>query len=129
MLALDSQLAEQADANFTVIRQALVEGAAEMDDCVDYIVENFATNAAEVAAGSVSYLTLVGIVAGGWQMARAALAARRRLDEGGGDAAFYRAKIATARFYAEHVMTQVAGLSRTVREGGKSVLMLGDEQF
>ncbi|WP_374481214.1 acyl-CoA dehydrogenase [Zoogloea sp.] len=129
ILALDSQLAEQADADFTVIRQALVEGAAEMDDCVDYIVENFAANAAEVAAGSVPYLMLVGIVAGGWQMARAALAARRRLDEGSGDASFYRAKIAAARFYSEHVMTQVAGLSRTVREGGKSVLMLGDEQF
>ena len=62
-------------------------------------------------------------------MARAALAARRHLEEGSGDAAFYRAKIVTARFYAEHVMTQVTGLSRTVREGGKVVLMLGDEQF
>ena len=64
MLALDGQLAEQADADFTAIRQALVEGAAEMEDCIDYIIENFATSAAEVAAGSVPYLMLVGIVAG-----------------------------------------------------------------
>ena len=52
------------------------------------------------------YLKLWGIVAGGWQMARAALIAKARLDGGAEDFDFYRAKIGTARFYAEHILPQ-----------------------
>ena len=37
-------------------------------------------------AGAVPFLKLMGIVAGGWQMARAALACEKRLAEGTGDA-------------------------------------------
>ena len=40
----------------------------------------------------------MGIVTGGWLMAKGALAAERRLAAGDGDAAFHRAKIMTARF-------------------------------
>jgi hypothetical protein len=82
-----------------------------------------------VFAGSVTYLKLAGIVLGGWQMARAALAARRKLDAGDGDAAFYRAKIATARFFADHVLSQADGLRHAIVDGSAGVLGLDVEQF
>jgi hypothetical protein len=77
----------------------------------------------------VPLLELLGIVAGGWQMARAALVARERLGHGTGDAAFLRAKLLTARFYADHVMAQAPGLAETVVGGAAAVLAYPDDQF
>jgi hypothetical protein len=41
----------------------------------------------------------------------------------------YRAKIATARFYAEHILPQAAALSSEVVNGAASVLALTEAQF
>jgi hypothetical protein len=64
-----------------------------------------------VLAGAVPFLHLCGVVCGGWQMARAALAAQRKLAAGDGDAAFYRAKVATARFFADQDLSRARGLA------------------
>ena len=44
-------------------------------------------------------------------------------------ASFYGAKIATARFYADHVLVQAPGLRDTVVKGGAGVMALTEEQF
>jgi butyryl-CoA dehydrogenase len=62
-------------------------------------------------------------------MARAALAAEKRLASNPGDASFYKAKIATARFYGDHVLVQAPGLRDTVVKGGAGVMALSEEQF
>ncbi len=62
-------------------------------------------------------------------MARAALIAETQLSAGGGDAEFYRAKIATARFYAEHILPQASALASEVVNGAGSVLALTEAQF
>ncbi|HVL35645.1 MAG TPA: acyl-CoA dehydrogenase C-terminal domain-containing protein, partial [Burkholderiales bacterium] len=80
-------------------------------------------------AGAVPFLKLAGIVAGGWQLARAALAAERKLAAPEGEAAFHQAKLATARFYAEHVLVQAPGLRDTVVNGAGGVLALPEDQF
>jgi 3-(methylthio)propanoyl-CoA dehydrogenase len=82
-----------------------------------------------VFAGSVPYLKLAGIVLGGWQMARAALIATRKLKAGEGDAKFYQAKIATARFFADHFLSQAAGFRTAILEGSAGVLALEEDQF
>ena len=80
-------------------------------------------------AGAVPFLKLVGIVAGGWQMARAALICEKKLSQKAHDEAFYAAKIATARFFGDHVLSQAPGLAATVASGATSVMALSDEQF
>jgi len=82
-----------------------------------------------VFAGSVPYLRLAGIVLCGWQMARAAQAATRLLAQGGGDESFLKAKIATARFYADHILVQAAGLSASIVNGAPGALALSADQF
>jgi hypothetical protein len=82
-----------------------------------------------VFAGSVLYLKLAGVVLGGWQLARAALAARRLLDASEGDAAFLRAKIGTARFFADHILAQAAALRHSIVSGAAGALALDDVQF
>ena len=79
--------------------------------------------------GSVPFLKLLGLVAGGWQMARSALVAKRKLEAGEGDASFYQAKIVTVRFYADHVLSQASGLAYTVVNGAAGALALSEEQF
>jgi len=69
------------------------------------------------AAGGVPFLELFGIVAGGWQLARAALAAQRLLMEGTEDREFLRAKQLTARFYADHVLSAAPGIAEAVSQG------------
>ena len=75
------------------------------------------------------FLKLTGIVAGGWQMARAALIAQEQVTKGTGDKAFYEAKILTARFFAEHVLSQAGGLRTSIMQGARGVLQLSEEQL
>ena len=93
------------------------------------MVANVKSDIKGVFAGSVLYLKLAGIVLGGWQMARAALVARKKLAAGEGDASFLRAKIATARFFADHILSQAAGMRSAIVEGSAGVLALDVEQF
>ena len=78
---------------------------------------------------SVPYLKLWGIVAGGWQMARAAKIAAARIAAGDADADFYRAKLTTARFYADHVLSQASWLQHQIVDGSGDVMRLDDEGF
>ncbi len=82
----------------------------------------------KAVACSVPYLKLWGITAGGWQMARAALVAAQK--RAGGDAdEFYKAKMATAKFYTSHVLTQSAYLKRQIVDGSGDVMTLTEAQF
>jgi acyl-CoA dehydrogenase len=77
----------------------------------------------------VPYLKLAGLVLSAWQLARAALAARTALDAGSPDGAFLTAKIATAAFFADHLLPQAGGLADAIAEGAPSVLALDEAQF
>jgi hypothetical protein len=70
------------------------------------------------AAGSVPYLTLLGTVSAGWLMAREALAAADRLAADRRDTTFLRAKLVTARFYAEHFLALAPGYLPGITGGG-----------
>ncbi len=122
----DAELAKSKNADVQAVRASLAAGTQAVADCVDYIVANAGKDVKGVFAGAVPFLKLMGIVAGGWQMARAALAAERLKSS---DPAFYEAKIKTARFYADHVLVQAPGLRDTVVKGGAGVMALSDEQF
>ena len=80
-------------------------------------------------ACSVPYLKLWGVVAGGWQMARAAQVAARKIAAGDGEAEFYRAKLATAKFYASHVLSQSSWLARQIKEGSANVMAVTEAQL
>jgi alkylation response protein AidB-like acyl-CoA dehydrogenase len=127
--ATAAQLGDAQGADFAAIGKRLQEGAAALEAVVDFVVANAKADVRAVFAGSVTYLKLAGIVLGGWQMGRAALAAQGRLDAGEGDAGFYRAKIVTARFFADHIVAQAEGLRQSIVEGSAGVLGLDVEQF
>jgi 3-(methylsulfanyl)propanoyl-CoA dehydrogenase len=62
-------------------------------------------------------------------MARALLAAERLLAAGEGDAAFLTAKLQTARFYAEHILSRASAQRDAIIEGAASVTALALDAF
>ncbi len=125
--AFDAELAKSANGDVKVIRAALAVGAAAVGESVAFIVANAGKDVMAAFAGAVPFLKLMGIVAGGWQMARAALAAESKL--GSGDKAFYAAKIATARFYADQVLVQAPSLRDTIVKGASAVMSVPEDSM
>ena len=99
-----------------------------LEKAVFWIIDNFSSDTKAVHAGAVPFLYLLGIVAGGWQMGRAAVIARAKMAAGEQDP-FWSAKITTTRFFADHFLTLAEGLSETVISGAVGVLELEDDCF
>ncbi|MFM0754436.1 acyl-CoA dehydrogenase [Paraburkholderia strydomiana] len=113
---------------FESMKKYLGQGQRSLSAAIDFVVANTKEDPNAVFAGSVPYLKLAGIVLGGWQMARALLVAAQKRDE---DPAFYNAKIATAQFYAEHVLPLASALEASIvsAKGSEGVLALSADQF
>ena len=124
-----AELGKDSNADLKVIGQRLIEACTALEQVVDFIAAHGKSDIKAAFAGSVPYLKLAGVVFGGWQMARAALAAKRLLAAPGADVAFCEAKIVSARFYANHVLSQAGGLRDAVLHGSPGVLALSEEQF
>jgi alkylation response protein AidB-like acyl-CoA dehydrogenase len=125
----EEELGASGSDDLAAIRKQLAAGSKALEDVVNYVASNMKSDVRGVFAGSVLYLKLAGIVLGGWQMARAALVAERKLKSGEGDPGFYRTKIATARFFADHILSQATGLRAAIVEGSAAVLALSEDQF
>jgi butyryl-CoA dehydrogenase len=93
------------------------------------MVANVKADIKAVFAGSVPYLKMAGVVLGGWQMARAALVSQQKLVAGDGDAGFFKNKIATARFFADHYIATAAASRDAIVEGSAGVMALEIEAF
>jgi len=99
-----------------------------LEESVRYVVANYAKDIRGVSVGAVPLLKLFGIVAGGWQLLRSASISRQRLAESrqnAADAAFYEAKIATAQFYGDHVLSQAPGMAHCIVHGAAGALAEG----
>jgi alkylation response protein AidB-like acyl-CoA dehydrogenase len=128
MRQADDELAEHDD-QLSVIRIALREGIDDLAAATDWLFENHERDADIPGAVSNSFLMLIGTLAGGWQMARAAAAAARRIAAGDADKSFYEAKIVTARFYAEQIMPVACSYRKAIESGGETIMALSEEQF
>jgi acyl-CoA dehydrogenase len=129
MRAVEAELGKAVGEDMAATREAFSAALTAAEECVSWMVITYGNDIKAAHAGAVPFLKLMGIVCGGWQMARAALVARQRLSEGKGDKSFYEAKIKTARFYADHVLTQAPGLRNAIVHGAAGVTALAEDQF
>jgi len=111
------------------LRGNLNEAIDNLEGATRWIVDTFPHDPNAVAAVSVPYLKLFGTVAGGWMIARATLIASEQLKQPDADREFLEAKLATARFYAEHELPKAAAFAREVVQGAGSVLDLDPAKF
>ena len=103
---------------------ALEEAIGSLQRATDWILANGMPRA---GAGATPYLELFGIVVGGYLMARSASIALSRLADADSEGTFYRAKIATAEFYATNVLPKASGLERAATSGAESLIAMAED--
>jgi hypothetical protein len=126
--ATEGALRNRPSAACQAMAKRLAAGRRAFLDAVDFIAGQGRANPNAVYAGSVPYLMLAGTVLAGWQMARSLIAAEDALAAGQ-DVEFMAAKIATARFYGDHILNKATGLRDSIVEGADAVTALSLESF
>jgi alkylation response protein AidB-like acyl-CoA dehydrogenase len=124
----EADLAVSGSAHALAMLKRLKAAREAFISSVDFIAGQAKSDPNAIYAGSVNYLMLAGNLMAGWQMARALLVAERELAAGN-DTAFMQAKITTARFYADHILTRVPGLRDAIVEGAPGVTEMALESF
>ena len=117
MRDLDGELAAAGD-EFASIRTQLNAQLDTLEQVTAWMLRTGATDPNSLLAGSTPYLRIWGLVVGGWLMAKSALAARG-LDDG-----IAEAQLPLARFYAEQLLPQAAGLVGAVTAGSRDLFAL-----
>jgi len=117
MRELDGELAT-AGEEFASIRAQLSAQLDTLEQATGWMLRTGGVDANSVLAGSTPYLRIWGLVVGGWLMAKSALAARG-LDDGVAEA-----QLPLARFYAEQLLPQAAGLLGAVTAGSRDLFAL-----
>ncbi|MDE2466524.1 MAG: acyl-CoA dehydrogenase, partial [Alphaproteobacteria bacterium] len=116
----DANLA-RGDASAQAISKKLAQARGAFEAALDWILENSRRDIDAVFAGSVPFLMLAGTLAAGWKLAESALAAQTALDVGQ-DTKFMTQKIATALFYAEHILPECVTEQTRIMHGSRSLL-------
>jgi alkylation response protein AidB-like acyl-CoA dehydrogenase len=119
LAGIEATAAELSGAGTTLgsIGKHLADAHAVLKATTDWLLANGLADPNNALAGATPYLRMCGIVTGGWLLARSAQAAQRLLDAGEGDADFLTQKLVTAKFYAEQLLPQAAGLASAVTAG------------
>jgi len=126
--ATERELAACSSVNARAMLVRLAAARKAFVDVVDFVVTQSKGNPNAVFAGSVPYLMLAGNLMAGWQMARSLVVAESKLAAGE-DAEFMKAKIATCRVYADHVLSRAPGLRDAIVEGSEGVTSMALEAF
>jgi len=126
--ALVQQLIEDEGVNEAMLE--FINPLADLGDKVTKLTTELGmkafANPDEVGAAAVDYLRVVGHLVFGYFWARMARISLDHVDSGD---PFYRAKLATARFYFAKLLPETAGLIRTARAGAKPLMEMDEALF
>jgi alkylation response protein AidB-like acyl-CoA dehydrogenase len=93
------------------------------------IMEAGISNPDEIGAAAVDYLRLLGLVSLAFMWARMAAIAATRAEALNGQGQFYRAKLATAKFYFERLLPQTGALLAAIQSGATTMMEFEDAAF
>jgi hypothetical protein len=118
--AIEAELAAGGDADLAAIAALLGPAREALVRATAFVVAAAANDVSAAGAVAVPYLELFGIVAGGALLAKGAAEACRRARSGSGKAAFFAARIAVARFFADAELARAPGFVHTIEAGRDS---------
>jgi 3-(methylthio)propanoyl-CoA dehydrogenase len=124
--ATEQLLAKRSGDNAKAMHKHLRAARLAFIDVVDFVAGHTKASPNAVFAGSVPYLMLAGNLMAGWQMARALMVAEDTVSQ---DTAFLQAKITTARFYADHILSKAPGVRDSIIDGHEAVNAMALEAF
>jgi len=127
MAGVDAELRAAGLDKFANRYAASVARAKEVRE---RILENAGADRQIMGAVAFDFLMLMGYLSGAWVMAKSAIAAKQlESEENPYGSPFLSAKVATARFYAEHYLPRVEQHAQTLMTGLDAAFVLSDEQF
>jgi len=124
----EAELMASGHADAQAVAKRLHAAREAFIQVVDFVAGNTKAHPNDVFAGSVPYLMLAGNLMAGWQLGRSLLVALTP-EAQAQDAGFMAAKITTARFYADHILSKAAGLRDSIVDGSGSVTAMALEAF
>jgi len=111
------------------VAAALESALADLQAATIWLAHHAPEDPDNAGAGAYAFMDLMGLVSLGWMWLRMAAAAERALADGAEDSAFYKAKLMTARFYAERELPLSSGLRRKVEAGAETLMKMPEEAF
>ncbi|MBJ2156504.1 acyl-CoA dehydrogenase [Variovorax sp. IB41] len=124
----EAELARSDSAAAKAVHKRLKAAREAFIEVVDFVAGQTKASPNAVFAGSVPYLMLAGNLVAGWQLARSLIIAED-LASRSFDTDFMLAKIATARFYAEHILNKAPSIRDSIVDGAESVTALALDAF
>jgi len=105
------------DGDLGQLKPYLEDALEALQTATVWIVGNDGPKLGDTAAAATPYLRMFALAIGGCLLARQSAEAVRRLEAGQGDPAFLKAKIATARFFAEQLLPAASALLGPITRG------------
>ena len=124
----EASLLASSNADAQAIGRRLKAAREAFLETVDFIASHARSQPNAAFAGSVPYLMLAGNLMAGWQLGRSALAALSP-EAQAQDAAFMAAKLNTARFYADHLLSRAPGVRDAIVHGSEAINAMALDAF
>jgi alkylation response protein AidB-like acyl-CoA dehydrogenase len=129
MLAEEVAESKGAEGERAALAAAIETATGDLQASTMWIMQNGMANPNNAGAAAYPYMTLLGTLCLGLMWLRMAKASTVALANGAQDADFHRAKLVTARFYAERILTETGALRRKIEAGAESLMALPAEAF
>ena len=126
--SLVNGLNQRSEETLVAIRRQLAAGIDALDNATHWLLDAAEKNQTDALTGATPYLKLFGTVAGGAMLARSALQATESMVSGADDP-LLADKLVVARFYAEQILPQAAGLATSICAGSGPIMALAEDRF
>ncbi len=128
-LAMQAELLE-AEASLADIVAPVEEALSKLEQATAWLAQHAFANPDEAGGAATDYLRIFALASLGWMWVKMAKVAQKKLAEGAnGSAAYYDAKIKTARFFAQKMLPEAGSRFRSLTAGSKTMMELDAEQF
>ena len=107
----------------------LKDSVGALRETVDWMLDTFKLEPGYAAAGATALVEMMGLISGGWMLARGAIEASRQISDGSGDPKFLSSKLVTARYFAEVHLSRASSLVGPIKNGGSCVMDFDAAQF
>ncbi|MES0862757.1 acyl-CoA dehydrogenase [Ruegeria sp. SCPT10] len=118
--ATEAELAK-GDATAQAIGASLTQARGAFEAALEWLLEHSRKDIDAAFAGSVPFLMLAGTLAAGWKLAKGVTPAQAALNNGQ-NTQFMTQKIATALFFAQHILPDCSSEHTRILHGARSLL-------
>jgi hypothetical protein len=129
LLAEEIGDAKDAGGEAATFAAALEKAVGDLQTATMWLMQNGMTNPLNAGAAAYPYMILMGHVCLGLMWLRMVRASGAALANGDEDGDFHRAKLTTARFFAERILPETGALRRKLEAGAESLMALPVEAF